>query len=393
MSKKESQAKFLATSSVSQNILGMFNIDNHVNTPDALQYGFKALRGLQWQCENNIGQIFVSNMILTQAHKDILEVLFMNFPAEYDEAKEEYFITFSFDKLLRRMGKQSNPQHYIWLLNAFNNMLLSTITMNLFDLRKTDSKGRAYFEGESFHILNAIAINGKNYVITPNNPPEKLIASNPEFFNARLEFSRQYSKLMQRDVLLRYESLVDEILKLPYGHMKALVRHCYGHEWRKGIALEDILKLYIGFHPTNEPKTVANKLAQIRKVYKLNEDSTESKWITHLRKVFGIKLSWNNKRLFVDWSKKEFDEVVQSTTDLTTKVKRISQWKDVQKPVIKVEETNTQLKKRREIPKFKRPLEERLSFKPNLPKVNTQPLNTDKYMTTKVTSIEIGEFD
>lgn len=328
MEKDDLQDKFLATSTVSQNVLGLFSAANHIKDPQKYANSRKALREVAWECQDHIGQLKVMQIELTQAHKDVMEMLFKHFPYKNDAVVEgytEYLIRFSFDKLLRRLGKASNPNNYCWLLNVLSDLRDVSITLTLVDTHK-NSDGKVRYQQNFFGILNEIQISGEIYPsFRTKERVEKFLATKPSFADCAIRFSRQFSSLLKTDILLQYDSLVDEIVTLPQGFMKALVRHCYGHEWKKNLSFDDLLLKYLQFHIEANPRTLQVELCNARKFFKPSTDGSESKWTTHFRQVFGIDLHWNNKKLFVSWSKQNFDLMTKNMEGVETKVRRISQ--------------------------------------------------------------------
>ena len=248
------QAKYLAnvstTSSVCQNVLGLFSAANHVHDPQNRFNRRQMLSYTQWKCEDYIGQLHVSKVELTQAHKDILETLFTHFPVRnlsIVKDMPEQVVNFSFDQLLRKLGKASNPNNYCWLLNALDDLRSVSITLTLVDSRPNQN-GKVRFEAEEFSVLNSIKIGGEYFpCLKSKESTETYLSKHTSFVDCELNFSRQFSSLLKKDILLEYSALVPEIVKLPQGFMKALVRHCYGHEWKKGAPFDGLLKTYLQF--------------------------------------------------------------------------------------------------------------------------------------------------
>lgn len=328
MTSNNLQAKYLATSAVSLNVLGLFSAANHVHDPQNRFTRRQVLSYTQWTCEDYIGQLHVSKVELTQAHKDIMETLFTNFPIQnlsIVKDMPEHIIQFSFDQLLRKLGKESNPNNYCWLLNALDDLRSVSITLTLVDARE-NSKGKVYFEAEEFSVLNSIKIGSETFpFLKRNETTEAYLSKCKSFVNCELNFSRQFSNLLRKDMLLEYGDLVPKIVELPKGFMKALVRHCYGHEWKKGAAFDELLKKYLQFHHDANSRTLQKELCNARKFFKSDENGTAAKWTTHFYDVFGIELYWENKKLFVKWSKEKLDER-NKAEDTKIQVRRIGQW-------------------------------------------------------------------
>lgn len=328
MTSNNLQAKYLATSAVSLNVLGLFSAANHVHDPQNRFTRRQVLSYTQWTCEDYIGQLHVSKVELTQAHKDIMETLFTNFPIQnlsIVKDMPEHIIQFSFDQLLRKLGKESNPNNYCWLLNALDDLRSVSITLTLVDARE-NSKGKVYFEAEEFSVLNSIKIGGETFpFLKRNETTETYLSKCTSFVNCELNFSRQFSNLLRKDMLLEYGELVPKIVELPKGFMKALVRHCYGHEWKKGAAFDELLKKYLQFHHDASSRTLQKELCNARKFFKPNEDGIPSQWTTHFYDVFGIELYWENKKLFIKWSKEKLDEK-NKMENKKIQVRRIGQW-------------------------------------------------------------------
>ena len=351
---EELQTIRLPMSSVAQNILGMFSEQNHIPLSQMVprkrskELGICSSERLWELTDEYYGSVSLFGPELTQRHKDILEILIVTFASKETKLKNgRLIIKISFDKLLRKLGVESNPKNYLMLFNALWDLKVTNISLE----RESKIKKKSKFSFNPtylFSIFDSIGITDSykdlldEYEGRENEIPQHLFEQmNCSEFE--VSFHHDFLRMVMDDTCLDYKSLLPDIIKIKHGMLKAIIRYCYGNKnLRKlstnniGVSFESLILACCQFV---EPKVRTQrrmvvktqnnaefdrksqqKISKIRTLFKENKDGASE--VTKLMESFGIHMVWNNKRLFVRWDKDEFDRIVREKDNLETKVRR-----------------------------------------------------------------------
>lgn len=230
--------------------------------------GFK---GRTFNFSNQWGKCIVKDCLLTQAHQNIIDVIFDKSKLTKVVPDGQILVIFSPYEILSAI-EHKHKTNYKWL------------DERLEDLRKV----RINVELNGDEITGGIV--RKHAKSRMNNEEAQRrggIAKNAKYWG--VIFESEYSRFFLHDVKLHYQALLPEIIRLKHGVTQALVRFCLSHD-QVNMALDDILLAIGAFdYLEDEPEpgliTIVTPVRTQQQIRKNIRDETVA-----LKRDFGIEL-------------------------------------------------------------------------------------------------------
>lgn len=171
------------------------------------------------------GSVTISGPVLTQVHRNILDLVFSRFNASaLSDESGQTRITVDPYRLQKALGV--TPTSHTWLLRKLNE--LAEVKLVIVDFRRRRTT--------VCRVLDAVTFEHPH---TKNERPARArLALRQTYF---LRFSPEFMHLYREDIRVKYLPLVGAILQLRHAINQALVRFCLTHSNVNCWALDHVL--------------------------------------------------------------------------------------------------------------------------------------------------------